>query len=342
MKGVVFLGDRELDIRELPDPTPGPGEVVVAMKASGLCGSDLRPYRLSKDQKGDPALLKVGGHEPCGVIAEIGKDVHSVKVGDRVMMHHYTGCGTCTMCRVGYTQICLNGSEVYGTHQNGGHEDFLLAPASTMVAMPDGLSFAEGAACACGTGTAFHGIKRLGITGTDTIAIFGQGPVGASGTMFAHSMGARVIAVDMVPERLALAKKLGADVTIDPSKQDPVAAINELTHGEGADATLDATGKPDARNNALDSAMIGGRVCFLGAGGDTTFNITRQIIHRLLTIHGSWTFNVIGLSEVANYVVERHVPLEDLITHRYTLDQAVEAYQLFDGGTTGKPVFLWD
>jgi L-iditol 2-dehydrogenase len=342
MKGVIFLGDRELDIRELPDPAPGPGEVVVAMKASGLCGSDLRPYRISKEQKGDPAQLKVGGHEPCGVIAEIGEGVSSVKVGDRVMMHHYTGCGTCTMCRVGYTQLCLNGSEVYGTHQNGGHEDFLLAPAYTMVALPDALSFEEGAACACGTGTAFHGIKRLGISGTDTIAIFGQGPVGASCAMFGVAMGARVIAVDVVPERLALAKKFGADVIIDASKQDPVAAINELTHGEGADATLDATGIPEVRNNTLDSAKIGGRVCFLGAGGDTTFDITRQIIHRLLTIHGSWTFNRNGLAEVANFVAERRVPLLDLITHRYTLDQAVEAYQVFDHGRTGKPVFIWD
>jgi len=342
MKGVVFLGDRELEIRELPDPAPGPGEVVVAMKASGLCGSDLRPYRSDKEQRGDPARLKVGGHEPCGVIVEIGDGVSSVKVGDRVMMHHYTGCGTCRMCRDGYAQMCHNGSEVYGTHQNGGHEDFLLAPASTMVAMPDALSFEEGAACACGSGTAFHGIKRLEISGTDTIAIFGQGPVGASGTMFAHAMGARVIAVDVVPERLALAKKLGADVTIDASKQDPVAAIHELTHGEGAEASLEATGKPEARNNALDSAMIGGRVCFLGAGGDTTFDVTRQIIHRLLTIHGSWTFNVNGLAEVANFVVERRVPLLDLITHRYTLDQAVEAYQVFDRGRTGKPVFTWE
>ncbi len=342
MRGVVFLGDRELEIRELPYPAPGPGEAVIAMKASGLCGSDLRPYRLSKEEKGDPAQLKVNGHEPCGVIAEVGEGVTTLKVGDRVMMHHYTGCRTCRMCLIGYTQMCLNGSQTYGRAQNGGHEDFLGAPAYTFVPMPDALSFAEGAACACGTGTAFFAIKRLGISGTDTIAIFGQGPVGASATMIAVAMGARVIAVDMIPERLEMAKKLGADVVIDASRQDSVAAIRELTHGEGADATLDATGLPAARINAVDSAMLWGRVCFVGEGNTTTFDVSPQIIHKQLTILGSWTFSLSGLAEVANFVVERRLPLLDLITHRYTLDQAAEAYQLFDTGKTGKAVFLWD
>ena len=342
MKGVVFLGDRELEFRELPDPKPGPGQVVIAMKGSGLCGSDLRPYRAPKDQKGEPASLKVGGHEPCGVIAEVGEGVANVRVGDRVMMHHYSGCGACRMCRIGYSQMCLHHHDTYGSTQNGGHEDYLLAPADTCVAMPDGLSFEEGAACACGTGTAFHALKRLDITGTETLAIFGQGPVGASGTLFAAAMGVRVIAVDMIPERLALAKKLGADVVIDASEQNPVDAIRELTHGEGAHATLDATGIPEARINAVDSAMLWGKVCFVGEGNTTTFDVSSQIIHKQLTILGSWTFSLGGLEEVANFVVERGIPLNDLITHRFRLDQAVEAYQLFDSGRTGKVVFTWD
>ena len=342
MKGVVFLGDRELEIRELPEPKPDPGQVVIAMKGSGLCGSDLRPYRTPKEQKGEPASIKVGGHEPCGVIAEVGQGVANVRVGDRVMMHHYSGCGTCRMCRIGYSQMCLNYHDTYGSTQNGGHEDYLLAPADTCVAMPDGLSFEEGAACACGTGTAFHALKRLDITGTETLAIFGQGPVGASGTLFAAAMGVRVIAVDMIPERLALAKKLGADVVIDASEQNPVDAIRELTHGEGAHATLDATGIPEARINAVDSAMLWGKVCFVGEGNTTTFDVSSQIIHKQLTILGSWTFSLSGLEEVANFVVERGIPLNDLITHRFRLDQAVEAYQLFDSGRTGKVVFTWD
>ena len=342
MRGVVFVGDRELELRELPEPEPGPGEVVIAMKASGLCGSDFGAYRASREQRGDPNKLKVGGHEPCGVVHRVGKGVAEVKTGDRVMMHHYAGCGTCRMCRIGYTQMCLRHVEVYGATQNGGHQDLLLVPASTCVALPDSLTFEEGAACACGTGTAFHAVKRLGISDADTIAIFGQGPVGLSATMFAATMGARVIAVDVVPERLYLARRLGARETIDAAKESAVDAIGKLTHGEGADATLDATGIPQVRNNAVNSAKRWGRVCFVGEGGDTTFDVSAQIIRKQLTIYGSWTFSIDGLAEVVEFVVDRRVHVRDLITHRFPLDRAAEAYRLFDGGKTGKVVLVWD
>jgi threonine dehydrogenase-like Zn-dependent dehydrogenase len=341
MRGVVFLGDRQVEIRELPEPKPGPGEVVLAMRASGLCGSDLRPYRTPKAQRGDPAKLAVGGHEPCGVVAEVGPGVSSVKVGDRVMMHHYTGCGICKMCRIGYTQMCVVHHEVYGFTQGGGHQDFLKVPASTCVPLPDELSFEEGAACACGTGTAFHALKRLHVSGIDTIAIFGQGPVGLSATQFAATMGARVIAVDVIPERLELASRLGADVTVDARSDPPVDTVRGLTHGEGADATLDATGIPEVRLNAVDSARLWGKVCFVGEGNTTTFDVSPQIIHKQLTIYGSWTFSLSGLAEVAQFVVERRVPLKELITHRFTLDRTAEAYRLFDSGRTGKVVIVW-
>ncbi len=340
MKGVVFTGDRNLEIRELGIPEPGSGEVVLKMMASGLCGSDLRRYRMSSDEIGSP--LFVAGHEPCGVVAEVGPNVESVRVGDRVMMHHYTGCNRCSMCRIGYTQMCLVHHEVYGSTADGGHQDFLLCPASTCVEMPDPLSFEEGAAVACGTGTAFHAVKRLGISGVDTLAVFGQGPVGASATLFGKAMGARVVAVDVIPERLALAGELGADVVVDASKEDAESVIRNLTNGEGADATLDATGIPEARINAVDSTRYWGRVCFVGEGNTTTFDISAQIIHKQLTIYGSWTFSLAGLAEAANFVVEREAPLKKLITHRYRLGQADEAYELFDTGRTGKAVFLWE
>ncbi len=340
MKGVVFIGDRNLELRDLPEPEPGPGEVLLKMMASGLCGSDLKRYRAPRAEL--TGSLHVAGHEPCGVVSEVGPGVTQVQVGDRVMMHHYTGCNACSMCRIGYTQMCLNHHEVYGSTADGGHQDYLLCPASTCVRMPDDLPFDQGAAVACGTGTAFHAVKRLGISGADTIAVFGQGPVGASATMFARAMGARVIAVDMIPERLELARELGADVVVDASEDDAESVIRELTNGEGADATLDATGIPQARINAVDSARYWGRVCFVGEGNTTTFDVSAQIIHKQLTIYGSWTFSLAGLAEAANFVVDRGAPLDRLITHRYALDQADEAYRLFDTGKTGKPVFVWE
>jgi threonine dehydrogenase-like Zn-dependent dehydrogenase len=341
MRGIVFRGEREIEVRELRDPEPGPGEVVIAMKASGLCGSDLKIYRATRDSRGGPASLKVGGHEPCGVIAQVGAGVTDLRPGDRVMMHHYSGCGECKMCLAGYTQMCVVHHEVYGYTRNGGHADYLLSPASACIPLPEELSFGEGAAYACGSGTAFQALRRLGVAGGDTLAVFGQGPVGLSATLFGAAMGARVLAVDVVPERLELSSRLGADEVIDASGTDAVGSIRELTQGQGADATLDATGLPGPRNDAVDAAGPWGRVCFVGEGGATTFNISRQIIHKQLTLHGSWTFSTGGLAEVACFVAEHQVPLDKLITHRFALAEASEAYRLFDTARTGKVVLVW-
>lgn len=143
--------------------------------------------------------------------------------------------------------------------------------------------------------------------------------------------------MDVIPERLALAKQLGADVAIDARAAAPVEAIRELTHGEGADAT----GIPEVRLNAVDSARLLGKVCFVGEGQTATFDVSPQIIHKQLTIYGSWAFSLSGLAEVAQFVVERRVPLKELITHRFTLDRIAEAYRLFDSGRAGKVVIVW-
>jgi threonine dehydrogenase-like Zn-dependent dehydrogenase len=334
-----LLGERQVALREFPGPAPGPDDVVLAMKASGLCGSDLRPYRGPR-READRAFIS--GHEPCGVVAEAGRNVADWRPGDRVIMHHYVGCGQCKYCRVGYSQLCLVSHKTYGANAHGGNADYLLAPARTLVRLPDELSYAEGAAVACGTGTAYMALKRLDVSGRDTLAIFGQGPVGLSATMLGAAMGARVIAVDVVPERLALAREHGAAETLDATAQDPVKAILDLTHGEGADAALDATGNPEARVNAVRCARIFGRACFVGEGNTTTFDVSPQIIHKQLTIYGSWTFSTVGMEECARFVIDRRVPLGDLITHTFDLDQADVAFRLFDTGKTGKCVFVFE
>jgi threonine dehydrogenase-like Zn-dependent dehydrogenase len=338
MQGVVFLGERELELRQFPDPTPGPREAVVEIKASGMCGSDLPPYRAGKDA----FRPIVRGHEPCGVIVARGAGVteDEAPIGQRVMIHHYSGCGQCKHCRVGYAQMCLEGNLVYGSTTHGGHADFILVRPYMLVPLDDALSFAEGAAISCGTGTAYLALRRLAVSGRETLVIFGQGPVGLSGTMLAKAMGARVIAVDLSPERLLLARQFGADVTLNPKDGDVVAAVRELTHGEGAETTLDCTGQPDGRVGAVKSARTWGRVCFVGEGNTTTFEISPDIIHKQLTIYGSWTFSSVGQSECAEFIVDHKLPLESLLTDRFSLPEAVDAYKRFDTQTTGKGVFL--
>jgi len=306
MKGVVFLGDRKLELREFPDPTPGPRDVILEIKASGMCGSDLHNYRAPAQPAGvvtggiKRQAGMIAGHEPCGIVAAV----------------------------------------VYGSGGHGGHARYMKVPVSTLVRLPDALSFVTGAAISCGTGTAWGALKRINLQGGETIAIFGQGPVGLSATQFAVAMGARVIAIDIAAERRELAQKFGAHEVIDPKSGDVVAAIRDLTHGEGAHKTLDASSAPEARAAAVRAVRSWGTACFVGERGQVTLDVSPDLLRRQVTLVGSWTFSKQGQAECAEFVADHGVDVEKLFTHRWKLEQAEEAYKLFDTQTTGKAVIV--
>ena len=349
MKGIVFTGDRRLELQDFPDPAPGPGEVVIEIKASGMCGSDLKFYRAPAGAAAaglglGTGKLVIAGHEPCGVVVAVGSGVSDkqARVGMRVMQHHYRGCGACPHCSTGWMQLCVEGvAEVYGITSHGAHARYMLCPARTLVPLPDELSFSTGAAIACGTGTAWGALKRLGLQGDHTIAIFGQGPVGLSATQLATSLGARVIALDTSPERLQRARELGAEVLINPTTTDNVvAAIKDATQGLGAHLSLDASSAPSARRQAVQCVRTWGKACFVGEGNDVTLDVSNDMLRRQVTIIGSWTFSTVGQAECASFIADRKVDVDQLFTHTWRLDQAEEAYQLFDHQTSGKGVFL--
>ena len=336
MRGVIFEGNRKASIREFPEPKAGPGEAVIQIKASGLCGTDLHRYR------GEDPVMMITGHEPCGVVAELGMgSPSSLKVGDRVMCHHYAGCGICEICSMGYEQLCPSGHVTYGGGTgHGANADYMLVPSRTLVHLHDSLSFEEGAAISCGTGTAWNGLQKMNISGRDTVVVFGQGPVGLSGTLSAKAMGARVIGVDVVPERLSLAKELGADHVINASDDDPVEAILDMTSGLGSTASLETSGDTTARQQVLRCLAPFGRCCYVGVGGPAEIDFNRDVIFKVVTIFGSWTFSKAELIEISRFFAETGAPLSKLITHRYSLDQAEEAFKEFDSSTTGKCVFV--
>ena len=328
MHGVVFTGDRTLELMRFDDPTPGFGEVVLQMKASGM------------SQAAGPVIA---GHEPCGVVAAVGPgvDPRTAKVGDRVMVHHDQGCTTCSHCRTGWQQLCQKTAiKVYGNNSHGGHAECMAVPANTRVALPEELSLAAGAAISCGTGTAYGALRRLNVSGNDTIAIFGQGPVGLSATQLAAAMGARVIALDISPERLARARAFGAADVVDPGSNDAVAAIRDLTHGEGADPTLDTSAAPEARIRAIRALKVWGTCCFVGEGNEVTIDVSPDMLRRQATIIASWTFSTVGQAECARFVVDRGIDVNALFTEQWRLDQAGAAYALFDRPTGGKGVFV--
>ena len=348
MQGIVFMGDRKLELQTFEDPAPGPGEVVLEIKASGMCGSDLKFYRspageAMKALGFSPGAMVIAGHEPCGVVVAVGANVNpkQARIGQRAMVHHYRGCGACPHCSTGWQQLCVEGvKEVYGVTGNGAHARYMKCPANTIVALPDELSFETGAAIACGTGTAWGALQRLELKGDQTIAVFGQGPVGLSTTQLASALGARVIALDVSPQRLARAKEFGATDVINPMQTDPVAAIRELTDGLGAHASIDASSSADARRQAVQCVRTWGKACLVGEGGQMTLDVSPDMLRRQVTLIGSWTFSTVGQAECAKFIADRGVDVDKLFTERWKLDQAVEAYQLFDRQTGGKGVFL--
>jgi threonine dehydrogenase-like Zn-dependent dehydrogenase len=346
MRGVTFLGERKLELAEFSDPAPGPHDVIVEIKASGMCGSDLKFYRAT----GATSALGLGkadgpvvaGHEPCGVVAAIGAAVEepAARIGARVMVHHYSGCGACLHCQAGWSQMCVDGSIVYGVTGHGAHAPYMKVPAHTLVPLPAELSFATGAAISCGTGTAYQALRRMNLSEGDTIAIVGQGPVGLSATQLAAAMGARVVALDVSTERLARAKEFGADALIDPRTGDPVEAIKALTHGAGADRALDTSGAPEGRLTAVRGTRPWGVVCLVGEGGGLTLDVSPDMLRKQLTVIGSWTFSNAVQAECARFVADRELAVDHLFTHRWNLEEADAAYRVFDQQTSGKGVFL--
>ncbi len=350
MTGILFPGGKQTRVMEFDVPKPGLGEVLIKMKASAMCGSDLEYiYKTPVEKRGQPVLGVLSlpeiipGHEPSGQVVEIGSGVRNLKVGDRVAVYHISGCGVCKYCRSGWQIICQNKHKTYGFDRHGGDADYLVADEKDCVILPDDLSYAVGAYCSCGAGTAYQVTKRLQISGLDDVVIFGAGPVGLAATLFASFMGGRVITVDVNEKRLKLAKEAGAKTTINPQKSNVVEQVFSLTNDEGASVTIDCSANPVARNMALDCAKTWGRVAYVGEGNVTTVDPSPQILHKELTLIGSWVFSIPVMMELLETLSHHKIPLENLITDRFRIKDAPEAFEKFEKGeTAGKAVFIWD
>lgn len=336
MKGLVFLGERELEVRDFPDPQPGPEEVVVEVRASGMCGSDLHEYRRPRGS----APQVIAGHEPAGVVAAVGTQVPLSWVGRRVMVHHYIGCGRCDQCRSGWSHLCRVEHRAMGYSVHGGHATFIRVPFSTVLPLNEELSFAAAAAISCGTGTAWGALQRLGLRGDDTLVVFGQGPVGLSATQLATALGARVIALDIDAKRLERAREFGADEVINPRQVDSVReAVLALTAGRGASKSLETSGAPLAANQAVDVLGLWGSVCWVGRGARIQVDMTAAL-SRQITATTSWTLSLQAMENLASFVLERKVDIDALFTHSWKLEDGAKAYQWFDAQSGGKGVFV--
>jgi 2-desacetyl-2-hydroxyethyl bacteriochlorophyllide A dehydrogenase len=345
MTGLFLPGNSTIEFREVPIPEPGPGQVLLKMKASSICGSDIRAIYREHLGKGPEAYQGViAGHEPCGQVFKVGPNTKRFVEGDRVVVYHISGCGVCHDCRMGYQISCTSDLRAaYGWQRDGGHAEYMLADEADLVKMPDSMSFQDGALCACGFGTCYEALERIKLSGNDRLLVVGLGPVGMAALMLGRAMGAtKLIGVDSVPERVQIAEKMGlldVALTADDNALDN---IKDATDGHGAEAVIDCSGNPNGRFLAIQGTRQWGRCAFVGEGNSVSFEPSRDIIHKQITIYGSWVTSVPHMEDLVEKIARWGIHPDKTVTHTFPLDKAAEAYQLMDQGKCGKVVITWD
>ena len=325
MKAALYAGNRTIRIAELPRPTPEPGHVLRRVMASGLCGSELPGFR------GQAARDAPAGHEMAGVVAEAA-DGSRLCVGDRVAVQVIHGCGKCLHCLRGNATLCR---ERKGA---GGSEAELVAvPEFCCLPLPDDMGFDAGVLLAGDAlGVASKLLNRMGINGADTVAIYGAGPIGLGMTAVAAFLGGRCIAIEPHAYRRRLAEQLGAAASLDPTADDADATLRALAGGDGPSVAIVCVGHTDAPlNAALRAVAGGGKVGVVGEMPSATIPISDTLIRKSLTLYGSWYTNWIEYYELLDRY-RQGLPADKIITHTFPLDQAQQAYELFDSGQSGK------
>jgi len=346
MKGAVLPGNSTVELRDFEIPAPGHGEVLLKMKASTICGSDIRciyHQHLGKGPEGyQPGMI--AGHEPCGQIVQTGPGCRRFREGDRVIVYHISGCGLCNDCRRGYYISCTSPyRRAYGWQRHGGMAEYLLAEEKDLVALPDFLSYSDGAQVACGFGTVYEGLEKIGVCGDDAVLITGLGPLGLAAAMLARAMGAcKLIGIETIPERLQIARQLDLFDHLLRAAPDNVHQVRELTGGAGAEKTVDCSANEQARLTCIQAARKWGKIVFLGEGGTCAFQPSPDIIHDQKTIYGSWVTSLWRMEELVERLVRWQIHPERLITHRFPLEQAAAAYALMAEGRCGKVAVVFD
>lgn len=331
MKAVVLPGDMSVQLQELPDPVPQPGEVLVRVRASAVCGSDMSALRgdLVVGQK--PEFL-VPGHEIAGVVEAVGPGATGMEVGDRVAVYLAVGCMRCTFCRQGNLMACTN-AQIMGFDRWGGDAELVAVPAINCMRLPEGLGFVEGAVSTDMFGTQFSAQHRLGVSGADTVLVSGLGPMGAAAVAVAKARGARVVAVDPVEHRRELGTRVGADDVL-PGVDDSM-----LRSGSGPDVVIECSGNSAAQRAALDAVRSFGRVAFVGESRRAEIDPSNQFLRKLITVIGSWYFPIHQYDAITEFLLDRKVPVLELVSHQLQLDDAPRAFEMLADRSAEKMVF---
>ncbi len=329
MRKAHYAGDGTIQVVDAEDPIPGPGEVVVKTVISAICGSELHAYR-GEAQEGN------GGHEAAGTIASMGEGVHWLKTGQRVGVSCITGCGKCLSCSRGQYTYCPD-VRFYGNM----HASSFLASAIACHPLPDDLSWEAGVLLSGdGLGVPYHTSLKIASPEIKTVAVLGAGPIGLGNVLLQSRLGRRVVAVDLSPYRLDLAKRLGAADTINANEEDTASRLRALTGGVGPDVCIEAAGKPETGMACFKAVRTAGTVIFNGEQGPLPLSPSDQFIRRDITAVGSWFYHFSEFPEMLQLYRDGLGPL-DLITHRFPLEEVETAFKQFSSRQSGKVVLTY-
>ena len=305
-----------MPLREVEPPAPGPDDVVVAVRAAGVCGSDVHGFTGSTGRR-TPGIVM--GHEFAGTIASTGTAVQGYAPGDRVVVQPLTTCGACEMCLAGRPNVCRNRTLI-GMHTHGAYAEAVRVPQRQLYRLPEGLSWEQGSLVEP-LSVALHAANLTPLSLMDTVVIVGAGTIGLLALLAARLKGAgTIIVTDRIAHRLDLARQLGADIVVNAAERDPVAVVQDATNGAGAHAAIEAVGISATVQQALAVTRIGGHVTWIGnSAPEVTLNM-QQVVTREITIRGTYGFNQEFAQAIdalhsgridATPLIERVAPLED-------------------------------
>lgn len=322
MKSLV-LHNSKAWLEDVPDPVPNREWVVVKIEATPICGSDRKAFTSEQP-------VRKAGHEGSGIVTAVNGS-SLLKEGDRVILNPLSGCGTCALCRSGNYIYCRN-KPPFGTH----FAEYVLVQDFVCTRLPDDISYDIGSLACCALGPAFSSMKRMGVTGYDTVLITGLGPVGMGAVTIAKFLGAKVIALDGIPFRQNMARELGADVVLDPSDPDIREKIRQAKGNDELRKAVEASGNSVAERLCLDMVDPCGFVAFIGENGEQIpIGPSDDFIRKGLTLLGSWHLNLNDREDI--YAILRRSPVVGkLITDVFPLSRAQEAFEKFMSADTCK------
>jgi len=336
MRAVQIVGiGKPLQLRELPPPEPGPGEIRVKVQAAGICHSDAH-YR---DGTASLAFLPMTpGHEIAGVVDKLGPGVDAPRLGERVALHYLLTCGRCDCCSRGLEQFCSSG-RMLGKDTHGGYAEFVVAAARNAIPVADAVSMAEAAIMMCSSATAFHALRQARIGPGDSVAVFGAGGLGMSAVQLALASGAgAVFAVDVDAAKLEAAAAYGA-VAVDPADGAPETQLREATHGRGVDVALEFAGLPVTQQQAVAALAVHGRAALAGISrAPFAVDSYATVINREVTIVGVSDHLRSELVTLMEFARRGLLDLKSVIADRLALDaqqinRRLDALSAFHGRT---------